>query len=117
MLTALARIGKILVKRGEIVECALNLRLGKRRILGTAHGKIRCDLTHLVERIRTDKLALAVEVCGDDHGIGFFSQVLERANELLLCRNLDDGSPCQVRQALELPSLDGNAVGEKRLAL
>ena len=94
-----------------------DLGLGERRVLRAAHGQVGRDLAHLVEGIRADKLALAVEVRGDDDAVGFLGEVLERADELLLGRQLDNGRPREVGQALEFPALDGDAVGQERFAL
>ena len=66
--------------------------------------------------VRTDQLALAIEVRGDDDAVGLFGEVLKRADEFLLGRQLNDGCPGEIRQTLELPALDGDAVGKKRLA-
>ena len=86
MLAALAGVGQILVERDEIIEGLRDLGLGKRRVLGAGDRQVRRNLAHLVEGVRTDQLALAIEVRGDDDTVGLLSQVLERANELLLGR-------------------------------
>ena len=117
MLAALAGVGQVLVERHEVIEGRGDLGLGERRVLGTAHRQVGRDLAHLVERVGADQLALAIEVRGDHHGVGLFGEVLERADELLLGRHLDDGRPGKIRQALELPALDGDAVGQVRAAL
>ena len=77
----------------------------------------RGHLANHVEGGRTEELALAIEVRGDDDTVGLLSQVLERANELFLGRQLNDGRPGEIGQALELPALDGDTIGKKRLAL
>ena len=117
VLTALAGVGQVLVERDEVIEGVRDLGLGKRRVLGAGNRQVGRNLTHLVEGVRTDQLALAVKVRGDDDAVGLFSEVLERTNELLLGRQLNDGRPGEIRQTLELPALDGDAVGKKRLAL
>ena len=117
VLTALAGGGQVLVERDKVIEGLRDLGLGKRRILGAGDRQVGRNLAHLVEGVRTDQLALAIEVRGDDDAVGLFSEVLERTNELLLGRQLNDGRPGEVRQALELPALDGNAIGKKRLTL
>ena len=86
MLAALAGVGQILVERDEIIEGLRDLGLGKRRILGAGDRQVGRNLAHLVEGVRTDQLALAVEVRGDNDAVGLFSEVLERTNELLLGR-------------------------------
>ena len=86
VLAALAGVGQILVERDEIIEGLRDLGLGKRRVLGAGDRQVRRNLAHLVEGVRTDQLALAIEVRGDDDTVGLLSQVLERANELLLGR-------------------------------
>ena len=117
VLTALAGVGQVLVERDEVIEGLRNLGLGKRRILGAGDRQVGRNLAHLVESVRTDQLALAIEVRGDNDAVGLFSEVLERTNELLLGRQLNDRRPGEVRQALELPALDGNAIGKERLTL
>ena len=117
VLAALAGVGQILVERDEIIEGLRDLGLGKRRILGAGNRQVRRNLAHLVEGVRTDQFALAIEVRSDDDAVGLLGKVLERANELLLGRQLNDGRPGEIRQALELPALDGDTVGKKRLAL
>ena len=86
MLTALAGVGQVLVERDEIIKGLHNLGLGKRRILGAGDRQVGRNLAHLVEGVRTDQLALAIEVRGDNDAVGLFSEVLERTNELLLGR-------------------------------
>ena len=86
VLAALAGVGQVLVERDEIIEGVRDLGLGKRRVLGAGNRQVGRHLTHLVEGVRTDQLALAVEVRGDDDAVGLLSQVLERTNELLLGR-------------------------------
>ena len=117
MLTALAGVGQVLVERDEVIEGLRDLGLGKRRILGAGDRQVGRHLAHLVEGVRTDQLALAIEVRGDDDAVGLLGKVLERANELFLGRQLNDGRPGEVRQALELPTLDGYAIGKERLTL
>ena len=86
VLTALAGVGQVLVERDEIIEGVRDLGLGKRRILGTGDRQVRRNLAHLVEGVRANQLALAIEVRGDDDAVGLFSKVLERTNEFLLGR-------------------------------
>ena len=86
VLTALAGVGQVLVERDEIIEGVRDLGLGKRRVLGAGNRQVRRNLAHLVEGVRTNQLALAVEVRGDDDTVGLLSQILERTNELLLGR-------------------------------
>jgi len=86
VLTALAGVGQVLVERDEIIEGVRNLGLGKRRVLGAGDRQVGRNLAHLVEGVRTDQLALAIEVRSDDDAVGLLGKVLERANELLLGR-------------------------------
>ena len=86
VLAALAGVGQILVERDEVIEGLRDLGLGKRRVLGAGNRQVRRNLAHLVESVRADQLALAVEVRGNNDAVGLFSEVLERANELLLGR-------------------------------
>ena len=86
VLTALAGVGQVLVEGDEIIEGVRDLSLGKRRVLGAGNRQVGRHLTHLVEGVRANQLALAIEVRGDDDTIGLLSQVLERTNELLLGR-------------------------------
>ena len=86
VLTALAGVGQVPVERDEIIEGLRDLGLGKRRVLGAGNRQVGRHLTHLVEGVRTNQLALAVEVRGDNDAVGLFSEVLERTNELLLGR-------------------------------
>ena len=117
VLTALAGVGQVLVERDKVIEGLRDLGLGKRRILGAGDRQVGRHLAHLVEGVRTDQLALAIEVRGDDDAVALFGKVLKRADEFLLGRQLNDGCPGEIRQTLELPALDGDAVGKKRLAL
>ena len=117
VLTALAGVGQVLVERDEIIEGVRNLGLGKRRVLGAGDRQVGRNLAHLVEGVRTDQLALAIEVRGNDDAVGLFGEVLKRANELFLSRQLNDGRPGEVRQTLELPALNGDAIGKERLTL
>ena len=117
VLTALAGVGQVLVERDKVIEGLRDLGLGKRRILGAGDRQVGRHLAHLVEGVRTDQLALAIEVRGDDDAVGLFGEVLKRADELFLGRKLNDGRPGEIGQALELPALDGNAIGKERLAL
>ena len=117
VLATLAGVGQILVERDEIIEGLRDLGLGKRRILGAGDRQVRRNLAHLVESVRTDQLALAIEVRSDDDAVGLFGEVLERADELLLGRQLNDGCPGEIGQALKLPALDGDAIGKERLTL
>ena len=117
MLTALAGVGQVLVERDKVIEGLRDLGLGKRRILGAGNRQVRRNLAHLVEGVRTDQLALAIEVRGDDDAVGLLGKVLERANEFFLGRQLNDGRPGKIGQTLELPALDGDAVGKERLTL
>ena len=86
MLAALAGVGQILVERDEIIEGVRDLGLGKRRVLGAGDRQVGRNLVHLVEGVRTNQLALAIEVRGDDDAVRLFSEVLERTNEFLLGR-------------------------------
>ena len=86
MLTALAGVGQVLVERDKVIEGLRDLGLGKRRILGAGNRQVRRNLAHLVEGVRTDQLALAIEVRGDDDAVGLLGKVLERTNEFLLGR-------------------------------
>ena len=86
VLAALAGVGQILVERDEIIEGLRDLGLGKRRILGAGDRQVGRNLAHLVEGVRTDQLALAIEVRGDDDTVGLLGEVLERTNEFLLGR-------------------------------
>ena len=117
VLTALARIRQVLIKLNQIVERLGHLALNKRGVTGAAHGHIGCHLAHARQGVRANELTLAVEVRRDHHGVGFLRQVLENADDLFLRRILDDGCPRKVGQALDLPTLDVDAVGKERLAL
>ena len=86
VLTALAGVGQVLVERDKVIEGLRDLGLGKRRILGAGDRQVGRHLAHLVEGVRTDQLALAIEVRGNDDAVGLFGEVLERADELLLGR-------------------------------
>ena len=86
MLTALAGVGQVLVERDKVIEGLRDLGLGKRRILGAGDRQVGRHLAHLVEGVRTDQLALAIEVRGDDDTVGLLGEVLERTNEFLLGR-------------------------------
>ena len=117
ILAGLAGVGQVLVELHEVVERFGDLALDERRITCSAHGYVGCDLAHAGKGIGTDELALAVEVGGDDDGIGLLCQILENADDLLLSGVLDDGGPGEVRQAFDLPSLDVDAVRQEGTAL
>ena len=117
MLAALARVGKVLVKRDQVVEGVVDLGLGEGRVARAGDLHVGGNRENLLERVRANELALAVEVRANDHGVGLLGEVLERADDLLLGGELLDGSPHQVRQARNLPTLDVHAVGQEGLAL
>ena len=117
VLTALAGVGQVLVELHQVLERVGDLALDERGIAGTGGGHVGRDLAHHGERVGTDQLALAVKVCGDDDRVGLFGQVLEDADDLFLRGVLDDGRPGEIRQALDLPALDVDAVGKIRAAL
>ena len=117
ILTALARIRQVLIELNQIVERLGHLALNKRGVTGAAHGHVRRHLAHARQGVRANELTLAVEVRRDHHGVGFLRQVLENADDLFLRGILDDGRPRKVGQALDLPTLDVDAVGKERLAL
>ena len=97
VLTALARIGKILIQAHQVIEGRRDLPLDEVGITGATRGNIGCHLAHAVEGIRTDELALAVEVCGDDYVIGLFCKVFEHTDNLLLRGLFDNGRPREIR--------------------
>ena len=117
VLTALAGVGQVLVERDEVIEGLRDLGLGKRRILGAGDRQVGRHLAHLVEGVRTDQLALAVEVGCDDDGVRLLRQVLQAADDLLLLRELLDRRVDQIRQGVHLPRLQLNAVLDEGLFL
>ena len=86
VLATLAGVGQVVVERDEMIEGLRDLGLGKRRVLGAGDRQVGRHLAHLVESVRANQLALAVEVRGNNDAVGLFSEVLERTNELLLGR-------------------------------
>ena len=117
VLAGLAGVGQILVEIDQVGEGLGDLALDEGGVAGAARGQLRGHLADHVEGIRTDELALAVEVRGDDDLVGLFGEVLEDADDLLLRGVLDNRRPREVRQALDLPALDVNAIGKEGLAL
>ena len=117
MLAALARVGQVLVERHQVVEGVVYLGLGEGRVASARDLHVGGNREDLLERVRADKLALAVEVRANNHGVRLLGEVPERTDDLLLGRELLDGRPHQVGQARDLPALDVDAVGEEGLAL
>ena len=117
VLAALAGVGQVVIELHQMLEGLRHLALDKRGVPGALGGNVGCHLAYHVERVGTDELALAVEVRGDDHFVGFLGEVLENADDLFLGGLLDDGSPGEVGQALDLPALDIDAILEERFAL
>ena len=117
VLAALARICKVLVERHQVVERVVYLGLGEGRVARARDIHVWRHRENLLEGIRADKLALAVEVRANDDRVRLLGKVLERADDLLLGWKLLDGGPHQVRQAWDLPTLDVHAIGQEGLAL
>ena len=116
ILAALAGICQILIKLNKIIERSRDLSLDECRVARTRSRHVGGNLTHHLEGIGTDELALAVEVGSDDDGIGLLGQILKDADDLALRRILDDGRPREVREALHLPALDIDTVRQVRAA-
>ena len=117
VLAGLAGVGQVLVELDQVGKGLGDLTLDEGGVAGAARGQLRGHLANHVEGVRTDELTLAVEVRGDDDLVGLFGEVLEDADDLLLRGVLDDRRPREVRQALDLPTLDVDAVGKEGLAL
>ena len=111
VLAGLTGVGQILVELDEVREGLGHLALDERRIARAAGGQLGCDLAHHVEGVGADELSLAVEVRGDDDLVGLLGEIFENADDLLLRGKLHNGRPREVRKALDLPALDGDAVG------
>ena len=117
ILSGLACCSQVVIKVHQVIEGGLNLCLGKGRVACTKYCQIRINRENLCQRIRANKLSLAVKVCADNDRLCLLSKVLEGANNLFFCRLFIYRSPNQIRQAGDFPTLKVNAVGHKRLAL
>ena len=117
VLAALARVCKVLVERHQVIEGVIYLGLGEGGVACARDIHVWRHREDLLERIRANELALAVEVRADNDRVRLLGKVLERADDLLLGWKLLDGSPHQIRQARDLPTLDVHAVGQEGLAL
>ena len=117
VLAALAGVGEVLVEVDEVREGVVDLGLGEGGVARAGNGHVGVHVADLAQGVGADKLALAVEVGADHDGIGLLCQVLERADDALLGRELLDRGPHEVREARDLPALDVDAVLEVRLAL
>ena len=108
---------QVVIKVHQVIEGGLNLCLSKGRIASTKYRQIRINREDLCQRIRANKLALAVKVCTDNDRLCLLSKVLESANNFFFCRLFIYRSPNQIGQAGDFPALKVNAIYHKRLTL
>ena len=113
VLARLARVRKVIVERLEFGgrERVLDLLLDEGGVTGARNGRGLVYLADHGDGIEADELTLAVEVGGDDDLIGLLGEVLERADDVLLGRQLDDGHVGEVGQRGNLPALEVDALG------
>ncbi len=116
VLARLARVRKVIVERLEFGgrERVLDLLLDEGGVTGARNGRGLVYLADHGDGIEADELTLAVEVGGDDDLIGLLGKVLERADDVLLGRQLDDGRVGEVGQRGNLPALEVDASRERR---
>ncbi len=104
------RVGELV----ELVEGALDLFFGQRRVAGTqdpqrpglgflAVAEGRVGVEHLLQRLEPDQLALAVEVGRDHQLVGLLSDLADRLDDVLVGRLLDQLGVDQVVQVGLLP--------------
>ena len=116
VLARLACLREAVVYASEPGERALDLLFRDRREPRTPDRRRLVHRLHEPAGIAADELALAVEVGGDHDLVGLLGDLLQRADELALGRDLADRRPHEVRQRCELPGLEVDAVGRERLA-
>ena len=104
VLTRRARRGEVVVHVDQIRERGRDLGLGERRVARPGDGGGFVDLAAAGQGIGPDKLALAVEVGGDDDRIRFLRKVLQRPDDVFFLGQLFDGRVNQIRQRLHLPA-------------
>ena len=94
------------------------LGFGEGRIAGAEHRRLVVDLPAHLECVASDELSFAVEVGGDDDGVGLLRQVLEAADDVLLLGQHLHRRVDQIRQRVHLPRGEVHAVlGEGLLLL
>ena len=109
--------GQVVVHGHEVGEGVGDLRLREGGVARPRHRRRGVHLAAARQRVGADELALAVEVGGDDDGVGLLRQVLQRADDVLLLGQLLDGRVDEIRQRLHLPPLELHAVGGEGLLL
>ena len=109
-----AGVGERVGERVELVEGAVDLLFGQRRVAGAldpqaavggplAAAERRVGVEHLLQGLEPDQLALAVEVGGDHQLVGLFRQFLDRFDDVFVGRLLDQLGVDQVVQVGLLP--------------
>ena len=104
------RVGELV----ELVEGALDLLLGQRRVAGAldpqgaavgvlARAEVRVGFEHLLQSLEPDQLALAVEVGRDHQLVGPFGHFADRFDDVFVGRLLDQRGVDQVVQVGLLP--------------
>ena len=114
VLAGSAGVGERVGEFVELVEGALDLFFGQRRVAGAqdfqragagflAGAKGRVGVEHLLQRLEPDQLALAVEVGRDHQLVGFLGDFADRFDDVLVGRLLDQLGVDQVVQVGLLP--------------
>ena len=89
--------GQVVVHGHEVGEGMGDLRLREGGVARPRHRRRGVHLAAARQRVRADELALAVEVGGDDDGVGLLRQVFQGADDVLLFGQLLDGRVDEVR--------------------
>ena len=109
-----AGVGERVGEFVEVREGALDLFLGQRRVAGAldpqravvgtlAGAELRVGVEHLLQRLETDQLALAVEVGGDHQLVGLLGDLVDRFDDVFVGRLLDQLGVDQVMEVGLLP--------------
>ena len=114
VLTGGAGVGERVGELVELVEGALDLLLGQRGVAGAldleralagvlAGAERRVGVEHLLQCLKPDQLALAVEVGGDHQVVGLLRHFLDRFDDVFVGRLLDQLGVDQVVEVGLLP--------------
>ena len=119
VLARLAGVRKVEVQLDEVFrgERLLNLLLDEGAVASACDGGVGVLAAHDAERVEADELAFAVEVGCDDDGARLLGEVFEGADDALLLGALEKGCVGQIRERLDLPALEVDALCGEGLAL
>lgn len=93
-------------------ERVLDLLLHEGRIAGACDRGGLVYLAHHRDGIKANELTFTVEVGGDDDIVGLLREVLERADDVFLSRELNDGCVGEIGQRRNLPALEVDTLGD-----